>query len=154
MICNGHFSFPSSCLHLYSILHLWKRLFFFKTNCPHSKRYNVIDDIKEFIKRLIIHIPDYHFFNMRYYGFYSNASKKILDGVHELLSIKKIKIIHANLGLKLLKTNLINCLQEVNKSYLQLWRRKVALTFCDFQRSTYNLNTNEKALNGAFSRKF
>ncbi len=56
-----------------------------------GKRYNVIDDAKEFIKRLIIHIPDYHFLNTRYYGFYSNASKETLDRVHELLGIKRNK---------------------------------------------------------------
>ena len=45
----------------------------------------------DFINRLIIHIPDYHFLTTRYYGFYANASKKTLDKVHALLGIKKNK---------------------------------------------------------------
>ena len=44
-----------------------------------------------FIKKLIIHIPDPHFRNIRYYGFYSNASRKELDHIHELLGIRKHK---------------------------------------------------------------
>ena len=40
-----------------------------------EKRYDVTDNVIDFIKRLIIHIPDYHFLTTRYYGFYANASK-------------------------------------------------------------------------------
>ena len=56
-----------------------------------EKRYDVTDNVIDFINRLIIHIPDYHFLTTRYYGFYANASKKTLDKVHALLGIKKNK---------------------------------------------------------------
>ncbi|MEI3147305.1 MAG: transposase [Merdibacter sp.] len=56
-----------------------------------EKRYDVIESAIEFIKKLIIHIPDPHFRNIRYYGFYSNASRKELDHIHELLGIRKHK---------------------------------------------------------------
>ena len=56
-----------------------------------EKRYDVADNVIDFINRLIIHIPDYHFLTTRYYGFYANASKKTLDKVHALLGIKKNK---------------------------------------------------------------
>lgn len=56
---------------------------------------NVYDDVKTFIKRLIIHIPDKYFQCVRYYGFYSNASQKKLNHLHELLG-HKMKINNAN----------------------------------------------------------
>ena len=56
-----------------------------------EKRHDVTDNVIDFINRLIIHIPDYHFLTTRYYGFYANASKKTLDKVHALLGIKKNK---------------------------------------------------------------
>ncbi|WP_416337552.1 transposase [Holdemanella porci] len=40
-----------------------------------KKRHDVTDNVIDFINRLIIHIPDYHFLTTRYYGFYANASK-------------------------------------------------------------------------------
>ena len=56
-----------------------------------EKRYDVTDNVIDFINRLIIHIPDYHFLTTRYYEFYANASKKTLDKVHAFLRIKKNK---------------------------------------------------------------
>ena len=56
-----------------------------------EKRHDATDNVIDFINRLIIHIPDYHFLTTRYYGFYANASKKTLDKVHALLGIKKNK---------------------------------------------------------------
>ena len=56
-----------------------------------EKRYDVTDNVINFINHLIIHIPDYHFLATQYYGFYANASKKTLDKVHALLGIKKNK---------------------------------------------------------------
>ena len=32
-----------------------------------EKRYDVTDNVIDFINRLIIHIPDYHFLTTRYY---------------------------------------------------------------------------------------
>lgn len=55
-----------------------------------DKRYEVIDDSMDFIKKLIIHINDKHFRTIRYYGFYSNKERKFLDEIHnELGDIKK-----------------------------------------------------------------
>ena len=36
-------------------------------------RQEIVDDVDEFIKKLIIHIPEKGFQQIRYYGFYSNA---------------------------------------------------------------------------------
>jgi len=49
----------------------------------------VKDNVKDFINRLIVHIPNHRFQCVRYYGFYANASKKELDHLHELLGDKK-----------------------------------------------------------------
>lgn len=56
-----------------------------------NQRYDVKEKASDFIKKLIIHIPDHHFRNVRYYGFYSNASQKKLDHIHELLGKEKKK---------------------------------------------------------------
>ena len=60
----------------------------------------------DFINRLIIHIPDYHFLTTRYYGFYANASKKTLDKVHTLLKILKNKDYSRETRTKALKNKL------------------------------------------------
>ena len=60
----------------------------------------------DFINRLIIHIPDYHFLTTRYYRFYANASKKTLDKVHALLGIKKNKDYSRETRTKALKNKL------------------------------------------------
>lgn len=56
-----------------------------------NKRYDVVDNVHDFINKLIIHIPDKHFKMTRFYGFYSNAAQKTLDRCHELLGKKKKK---------------------------------------------------------------
>lgn len=71
-----------------------------------EKRYDVTDNVIDFINRLIIHIPDYHFLTTRYYGFYANASKKTLDKVHALLGIKKNKDYSRETRTKALKNKL------------------------------------------------
>ena len=68
-----------------------KTVSWFYNDHKDEKRYDVTDNVIDFINRLIIHIPDYHFLTTRYYGFYANASKKTLDKVHELLGTKKNK---------------------------------------------------------------
>ena len=68
-----------------------KTVSWFYNDHKDEKRYDVTDNVINFINRLIIHIPDYHFLTTRYYGFYANASKKTLDKVHALLGIKKNK---------------------------------------------------------------
>ena len=71
-----------------------------------EKRHDVTDNVIDFINRLIIHIPDYHFLTTRYYGFYANASKKTLDKVHALLGIKKNKDYSRETRTKALKNKL------------------------------------------------
>ena len=71
-----------------------------------EKRYDVTDNVIDFINRLIIHIPDYHFLTTRYYGFYANASKKTLDKVHALLKILKNKDYSRETRTKVLKNKL------------------------------------------------
>ena len=66
-----------------------KTVSWFYNDHKDEKRHDVTDNVIDFINRLIIHIPDYHFLTTRYYGFYANASKKTLDKVHALLGIKK-----------------------------------------------------------------
>jgi len=71
-----------------------------------EKRHDVTDNVIDFINRLIIHIPDYHFLTTRYYGFYANAAKKTLDKVHALLGIKKNKDYSRETRTKALKNKL------------------------------------------------
>ena len=61
-----------------------------------NQRHSVVDTAHDFIKKLIIHIPDTHFKMIRFYGFYANAASKKLDRVHELLDdLKHSKIKHS-----------------------------------------------------------
>ena len=83
-----------------------KTVSWFYNNHKDEKRYDVTDNVIDFINCLIIHIPDYHFLTTRYYGFYANASKKTLDKVHELLGIKKNKDYSRETRTKSLKNKL------------------------------------------------
>ena len=85
-----------------------KTVSWFHNDHKDEKRHDVTDNVIDFINRLIIHIPDYHFLTTRYYGFYANASKKTLDKVHALLGIKKNKDYSRETGTKALKKNSIN----------------------------------------------
>ena len=83
-----------------------KTVSWFYNDHKDEKRYDVTDNVIDFINRLIIHIPDYHFLTTRYYGFYANASKKTLDKVHALLGIKKNKDYSREKRTKALKNKL------------------------------------------------
>lgn len=50
-----------------------------------NQRYDITESSIDFIKRLIIHIPDENFKMVRYFGFYANASQKKLSKIHQLL---------------------------------------------------------------------
>ena len=55
------------------------------TNIKETMALPVLD----FIERLLCHIPDKHFRNIRYYGFLSNRLKgKLLPSVYKLLHVK------------------------------------------------------------------
>ena len=83
-----------------------KTVSWFYNDHKDEKRHDVTDNVIDFIKRLIIHIPDYHFLTTQYYGFYANASKKTLDKVHALLGIKKNKDYSRETRTKTLKNKL------------------------------------------------
>ena len=83
-----------------------KTVSWFYNDHKDEKRHDVTDNVIDFINRLIIHIPDYHFLTTRYYGFYANASKKTLDKVHALLGIKKNKDYSREKRTKALKNKL------------------------------------------------
>lgn len=83
-----------------------KTVSWFHNDHKDEKRHDVTDNVIDFINRLIIHIPDYHFLTTRYYGFYANASKKTLDKVHALLGIKKNKDYSRETRTKALKNKL------------------------------------------------
>ena len=83
-----------------------KTVSWFYNDHKDEKRYDVTDIVIDFINRLIIHIPNYHFLTTRYYGFYANASKKTLDKFHALLGIKKNKNYSRETRTKTLKNRL------------------------------------------------
>ena len=83
-----------------------KTVSWFYNDHKDEKRHDVTDNVIDFINRLIIHIPDYHFLTTRYYGFYGNASKKTLDKVHALLGVKKNKDYSREKRTKVLKNKL------------------------------------------------
>lgn len=59
-------------------------------------RQYVTEDIDEFIKKIIVHIPENGKHNIRYYGFYANKSKKLnflKQKIHSMLSNKKVKLL-------------------------------------------------------------
>lgn len=56
-----------------------------------EKYIEVYKSAKNFINNLILHCPDENFKMIRYYGFYSNSNKKLLEKVYELYGIKKKK---------------------------------------------------------------
>lgn len=66
-------------------------VFWFYHDHKDDKKHIVKDSPRDFIKRLILHIPDRHFRVVRYYGFYSNAASHTLNRCHELLGDKKQK---------------------------------------------------------------
>lgn len=51
----------------------------------------VYEKVEDFINNLILHCPDENFKMIRYYGFYSNKNKPLLEKVYELYGIKKKK---------------------------------------------------------------
>ncbi len=55
----------------------------------------VYEPISEFIKKLIVHIPDYQFKTIRYYGLYSSKGKKRLPNYR-----KKLTYLRHKTGLK------------------------------------------------------
>lgn len=63
-------------------------------------RQTITEHVYDFIKRLIIHIPDKGFTTIRYYGFYSNKFKKKDSLFNKLFSTKDIDKMILNLERK------------------------------------------------------
>lgn len=51
----------------------------------------VYEKVEDFINNLILHCPDENFKMVRYYRFYSDKNKPLLEKVYELYGIKKKK---------------------------------------------------------------
>ena len=56
-----------------------------------EKYIEVYENAENFINNLILHCLDENFKMIRYYGFYSNRNKKLLEKVYELYEIKNKK---------------------------------------------------------------
>lgn len=56
-----------------------------------DKYVEVYEPVENFINNLIIHCPDENFKMVRYYGFYSNKNRSLLEKVYALYGIKKKK---------------------------------------------------------------
>ena len=56
-----------------------------------EKYIEIYESAENFINNLILHCPDENFKMIRYYGFYSNRNKKLLEKIYELYDIKKKK---------------------------------------------------------------
>ena len=54
----------------------------------------VYEKVEDFINNLILHCPDENFKMVRYYRFYSDKNKPLLEKVYELYGIKKKKHIN------------------------------------------------------------
>ena len=75
-----------------------------------EKYIEVYESVENFINNLILHCPDENFKMVRYYGFYSNRNKKLLEKVYELYGKKKKKRIR---NLKERKKDLKNKLDHL-----------------------------------------
>jgi hypothetical protein len=60
-------------------------------------RQYITESVYEFIKKLIIHIPDKGFHTVRYYGFYANKSKKKFPAYLKLYTKQEIKKLYNRL---------------------------------------------------------
>lgn len=58
-----------------------------------NKRIDVIEPAIDFLKRLIIHIPDNYFNMVRHYGFYAPKNRERLDHLHQLLGKQRNKYV-------------------------------------------------------------
>lgn len=129
-----------------------KTVSWFYNDHKDEKRHDVTDNVIDFINRLIIHIPDYHFLTTRYYGFYANASKKTLDKVHALLGIKKNKDYSRETRTKALK-NKLNKL-KYRTHYIDSFNRDPIQCKCGaIMQYTYTYNPLEDKRNDRTYRK-
>lgn len=74
-----------------------------------DERVDVKEHVYSFIKKVIRHCPNDNFKMTRYYGYYSNKYKSMLDNIYELYGIKKKKHI------KTLKERKELCKRKLNE---------------------------------------
>lgn len=129
-----------------------KTVSWFYNDHKDGKRYEVTDNAIDFINKLIIHILDYHFLMTRYYGFYSNASQKTLDRVHELLGIRKKKDYSRKTRTKKLKAKL-NKLKYRTHLIDSFNRDPIQCKCGTIMRHTYSYNPLEGIRNDRTYRK-
>lgn len=85
-----------------------KQIHWFYNRHKNDKRVDVHEHVYDFLNRLILHCPEKNFKMTRYYGFYSNKCKPLLEKIYELYSkkVKKRKIKTSQERKKLLKKKL------------------------------------------------
>lgn len=66
-----------------------KQIHWFYDDHKTKERVEVKEHVHTFLNNLILHCPEENFKMVRYYGFYSNKSKKLLNHVYELVGSKK-----------------------------------------------------------------
>lgn len=69
-------------------------LFHWYDNHTTGKRINVEESVYEFIAKLIRHIPNEYFKNIRYYGLYATKNHKYRNNYH--LPYNQIKVLKNN----------------------------------------------------------
>lgn len=67
-----------------------KQIHWFYNRHEDDVRVDVIEDVHDFLNKVILHCPNENFKMTRYYGFYSNKYKPTLDKIYEIYG-KKVK---------------------------------------------------------------
>ena len=83
----------------------------------------------EFLKKLIVHIPDSSFSMIRYYGFYNNRKRKSLEKIYLLLSQKK-QSRHLSLSDRKKKFSSSNRKYRVRTFIMDSYNRDILLCPC------------------------
>ena len=68
-----------------------KQIHWFYHRHQDDVRVDVHEHVYNFIQKIILHCPNENFKMTRYYGYYSNKYKSMLDNIYELYGIKKKK---------------------------------------------------------------
>lgn len=68
-----------------------KQIHWFYHRHQDDVRVDVHEHVYDFIQKVILHCPNENFKMTRYYGYYSNKYKSMLDNIYELYGIKKTR---------------------------------------------------------------
>lgn len=66
-------------------------------DCDKQGRQYVTESVFDFLKKLIIHIPEDTVHTTRYYGFYSRISSHDLSNTQKLFAYTEVKVMKSNL---------------------------------------------------------